>query len=266
MKRPPTHGLTFNPGNHTYRLDGKYVPGVTTILGVLSKDALPKWAAKTVAEYVAANPDAIETLRTLGESGMVKALADVPWKKRDDAGARGNTLHDYADRLLQGEDVDVDEDLVPVIEHALQFLEDWAIDPIMSEIAVGNRKDQWAGTADLFATYADPNSGRTGVGIFDWKSGKAMYPEFAWQTNAYANAEFAGLHGNERPIPACDAAFGVQIRADGYDVYPFKFGPDVYAEFVQIRHIFTIVKAGRGDWKTPGSGHVGIAIRKGEAA
>lgn len=32
--RPRTKGLTFNAGNHQYRLDGKHVPGVTTILGV----------------------------------------------------------------------------------------------------------------------------------------------------------------------------------------------------------------------------------------
>lgn len=265
-KRAPATGLKFSPGNHRYSLDGKPVPSVTTILGVLDKPAIPKWAAKTVAEYVAANPDGIETLRSLGEGGMVKALAEIPWQRRDDAASRGTTIHDYADRLLQGEDVDVDDDMVPIVEHALQFLEDWAIDPIYTEVSVAHRKDWWAGTADLFATYADPNSGHTGTGIFDWKTGKAMYPEYAWQLNAYAHAEFAMVNGEERTLPACDAAFGVQIRADGYDVYPMAFGAAIYDEFVAIRNVFAVVKNGRGDWKTPGSGHVGIAIRKGDAA
>jgi hypothetical protein len=264
--RQAARGLRFTEGNHRYTLDGKPVPSVTTILGVLDKPAIPKWAAKTVAEYVAQNPDAIETLRSLGENGMAKALADVPWKKMSDAGARGTTLHDYADRLLREEEVDVEDDLVPVIEHALQFLEDWAIDPIIVEQPVAHRGDWWAGKPDLIASFADPNSGRTGIGIFDWKSGKAMYPEYAWQLAAYGHAEFSMIGDDESPLPQIGASFGVQIRADGYDVFPFKYGPDVYAEFVAIRNVYSVVKAGRGDWKTPGTGHVGIAIRKGDAA
>lgn len=264
--KPKARGLRFTPGSHRYYLDGQPVPGVTTILGCLDKPAIPKWAAKTVAQYVADNPDAVETLRSLGESGMVKALADVPWKKRDDAATRGTTLHDYAEALLLGEEVDVDDELVPVIEHALQFMEDWQIEPVATESAVGSREHWYAGTADLFANYTRPDTGHMGVAIFDWKSGKALYPEYAWQLNAYAFAEFAGLNGDEVALPKCDAAFGVHIRADGYDVAPFAFGREVFDEFLTIRRTFDVVKRGRGDWKVPGSGHVGIMIQKGDAA
>lgn len=264
--RTPKRGLKFSPGNHRYYLDGKPVPGVTTILGCLDKPAIPKWAAKTVAQYVADNPDAVETLRTLGASGMVKALAEIPWKKRDDEGARGTTLHDYAERLLKGEEVDVDDELVPVVEHALQFMDDWQIEPLLIEVAVGSREHWYAGTLDLIAAYRRPDTGHEGVAIFDWKSGKALYPEYAWQFNAYAFAEFHGLDGDEHPLPECDGAFGVQIRADGYDVAPMAFGPDVFDEFLAIRRTYDVVKRGRGDWKVPGSGHVGVMIQKRGAA
>jgi len=40
---------------------------------------------------------------------------------------------------------------------------------------------------------------------------------------------------------------------------PLAYGDDVFAEFLTIRRCFDVVKRGRGDWKTPGSGHVGIA-------
>lgn len=40
--------------NHSYRLNGDKLPGVTTIIGDgLPKPALIGWAAKTIAEYVA---------------------------------------------------------------------------------------------------------------------------------------------------------------------------------------------------------------------
>lgn len=259
--REPKRGLQFYPSAHRYKLDGRWVPGVTTILGVLDKPAIPKWAAGTVAEYVADNPNGIEELRKLGRGPMVQALKGIPWQKRDDAGVRGNLLHDYAEALLNGEDVEVDDESVPVMENALAFMEDWHIEPLLVEASCASREHQWAGTLDLIAKYVHPLTGADGVAIFDWKSGKALYPEYAWQMNAYAHAEFAGLDGDEQPLPLCDAAFGVQIRADGYDVAPFAFGPDIYEEFLVIRRAFDIAKRGRGDWKVPGSGYVGLLIQ-----
>ncbi len=259
-------GLIFSAGNHRYYLDGKSIPGVTTIIGVLDKPAIPKWAAGAVAEYVADHPDGVETLRGMGRGPMVQALKGIPWQKRDDAGTRGNVLHDYAEQILNGNEVEVDEEHVPVIEHAIAFMEDWHIEPLLVEAACASREHWWAGTLDLIAKYRRPDTGHEGVAIFDWKSGKALYPEYAWQLNAYAHAEFHGLRGDETPMPATDAAFGVQIRADGYDVAPFAFGPHIYDEFVAIRKTFDIAKTGRGNWKIPGSGHVGTFIQTEESA
>lgn len=192
---------------------------------------------------------------------MVAALKQIPWQKRDDAGVRGNVLHDYAEALLNGEEITVEDEHVPVMEHALAFMDDWQIKPLLVEAACGSREHRWAGTLDLIAEYVHPVTSAAGVAIFDWKSGKALYPEYAWQLNAYAHAEFCGLDGDEAPPPATDAAFGVQIRPDGYDVAPFAFGPDIYEEFLAIRRTFDIAKKGRGDWKVPGSGHVGRFIQ-----
>lgn len=260
--RPKAVGLKFIPTSHRYTLDGSWVPGVTTILGCLDKPALIKWASGLVAEFVADRPDEVETLRGMGRGTLVTSLKNLPDETKKKAGGRGNELHDILDQIAQGLEVDVPDEHVTVIEAAMDFLDDWSIDPILIETAVASREHQWAGKLDLIARYANPVTGHTGVGIFDWKSGKAMYPEYAWQLNAYAHAEFYGEGGDEHPMPECDAAFGVHIRPDGYDVYPFKFGPDIYAEFLHIRQTYPIVKAGRGDWKKPGSGHVGIAITK----
>ena len=197
----------------------------------------------------------------LGCGPMIQALKGIPWEKRDKAGVRGNILHDYAEALLHGQEVDVEEEHVPVMEAALAFMEDWHIEPLEVEFPCASREHWWAGTGDLIATYRRPDTTGTGTAIFDWKSGKAIYPEYAWQFNAYAHAEFIGLGGDERPVPECDAAFGVQIRADGYDVYPMAFGPEVYEEFLGIRRTFDAVKRGRGDWKTPGSGYVGVSLQ-----
>jgi hypothetical protein len=72
--REPKRGLSFSEARHVYTLDGKHVPGVTTIIGVLDKsNALTKWAAGEVARYVAENPDAVDALRSLAEERPVVA-------------------------------------------------------------------------------------------------------------------------------------------------------------------------------------------------
>ena len=265
--KTPARGLRFTPGNHTYFLDRKRCPGVTTILKVLDKPAMTKWAAATVAEYVADNPDAIEVLRDAGRVALVGVLKEIPWQKRDKAAERGKTLHDYTQQLLDEVEIDVDtvpDELVPVLENAIEFLDVWQIRPLLVEAPVASRADWWAGTLDLVADYVHPVTGLPGRAVFDWKSGKALYPEYAWQLCAYGHAEFSGLGGDEKPLPeGIGGAFGVQIRADGYDVAPFAYGPEVYQEFLAIKAVAEIAVRGRGDWKKPGSGHVGIMIQTG---
>jgi len=265
--KTPARGLRFTEGNHTYYLDGKRCPGVTTILKVLDKPALTRWAATTVAEYVADHPDAIEVLRDAGRPALVTTLKEVPFQKRDKAAERGKNLHDYTQQLLEGVEIDVDtvpDELIPVLENAIAFLDDWQIVPLLIEAPVASRADWWAGTLDLVAGYTRPDTGATGVGVFDWKSGKGIYAEYAWQFSAYGHAEFSGLLGDETPLPeGIASAFGVQIRADGYDVAPMAYSRAIYDEFLAIKAVAEIATRGRGDYKRPGSGHVGIMIQTG---
>lgn len=250
--------LKFYPASHRYKLDGEWVPGVTTILGVLDKPGLRKWAASQVAEYVADNAEAVTSLRNLGRDLMVRTLKDIPWQRRDDAAARGTAFHEYAERILGGDEVDVPEGIIPLVESALRFMDEYEIRPILTETLVGSREHRYAGTADLFA------ESRIGTAIFDWKSGKKVYPTTALQLIAYSRAGFAVVDGLEVAVPDVSAAFGVHIRADGYDVIPLRFGDDVFDEFVTIRRAYDINKRVEGNWREPGSGYAGLPL--GEAA
>lgn len=251
-------GLKFYPSSHRYKLDGEWVQGVTTLLGVLDKPALPKWAAKSVAEYVAAHRDTVEHLYALGERSLVNALKEVPWTERDQAAVRGTDVHDFAERIAKGEEVDVPEHYVGHVESALAFMEDYAIEPVLVEACVGSREHQYAGKLDLVA---DQRSGPRA--IWDYKTSKSgIYKEAAFQMAAYAFAEFHGENGDESPMAdlGIEAAYGVHVRADGYDVYPLEFGPHVFDEFLCIARAYHINKRANGDWKVPGSGYVGVAL------
>jgi len=246
-------GLKFYPSAHRYKLDGAWVPGVTTILGVLNKPAIPKWAASQVAEYVADNREAIEHLYAAGRGPMVAALKETPWQRRDDAAARGTTFHDFAERIAKGEEVDVPDEQVGLVESCLAFMDEFSIgDDAIAEVCVGSREHRYAGKVDLIANGA----------IWDYKSGKRIYATTAYQLSAYANAEFMcdGDGGPESPLPEIREAYGVHIREDGYDVYPLAFGDDVWAEFLHIRAAFDANKRAEGDWRSPGSGYVGLPM------
>jgi hypothetical protein len=256
----PEKGLRFYPASHRYKLDGEWVPGVTTILGqAIPKPGLTKWASKSVAEYVANNRPTVETLYDMGGLPMVEALKNVPWQTRDEAGKRGTEIHELAERYVQGEEVDVPDPLIGHVESAAAFIDDWNIQTVLVEQAVASREHGYAGKLDMIA---DHNKGPRAV--MDWKTGRSgIYFEAAFQLVAYANAEFYGEKGDEHPMAdlGIEASYGVHIRADGYDVYPLKFGPAIYQEFLTLLEAARINKRAEGDWKVPGSGYVGVALQ-----
>lgn len=280
-------GLKFTPGNHSYTLDGNRVTGVTTILGVLDKSRpLMAWAAKLVATEAVNNHDSIGTdLYTVGPEAVIKQLAGAPNRKRDTAADRGTDIHTVAEDVLNRRPIELpgDDPNLPAIQSALRFIRDWKIKPLYTELPVASRADQWAGTADLIAGYTNPHTGESGVGLFDWKSGKSAYPEFAFQFAAYAHADFGGLNPVEQgkslvftkevDIPKIDATFGVMLargaedakepwQATEYAVYPMEHGRHVYEEFLAIKRVFELKKRADGNYKIPGSGYVGAPLRE----
>ncbi|MBQ1167113.1 hypothetical protein KBZ21_54860, partial [Streptomyces sp. A73] len=60
---------------HYYKLDGRRVTGVTTLInGGLPKPTLIDWAAREVAEYVADNWADVESHRDAGREQLVDHL------------------------------------------------------------------------------------------------------------------------------------------------------------------------------------------------
>jgi hypothetical protein len=255
-------GLVFYEASHRYKLDGEWVPGVTTIIGVIDKPGLINWAAREVAEYVADNPDGVEALRTLGRNPMVNALKAIPGSKRDAAANKGKEVHRFAEDIIHGKEVEVPEYLAGYVEAAIAFMEEYAIEPVLVERHVASREYQYGGTFDLIA-----DSKKAPRAIYDYKTSRTgIYESTAWQNAAYAGAEFwveDDLDGTswERPliVQGIQASFGVHLRPDStYAVHPLEFGPHVFEEFLHIRAAYEANKRAVGNWRVPGSGYVGI--------
>jgi len=169
---------------HTiYKINGKRVPGVTTIIGSQlgwNKFALIKWA---------------------GTEGL---KGNDPSKVRDNAAEIGtlahSLIHDHVNRILKGKDptktknnIKWEEYCNNNIKYAKQafigFLK-WEekTKPIYkaTEMLVTNRFYKYGGTLDLIAEI--PTEEGTELAVVDFKTSDGFYPEMIIQLAAYAAA------------------------------------------------------------------------------
>lgn len=231
--------LKFNDRAHKYWLDGKPVPGVTTLLGKgLPKPAIPYWAAKCVAEYVVDNADGVDSLRTMGRESAIAALKQVPWTKRDEAAVRGTDVHALAEQIVHGAEVDVPEHLVGHVEGYARFVDAFGLEPIVTEVPLANRAHWYAGKPDAIVRMGGE------IWLLDWKTSSGVYGETALQTAAYARADFyAPTPDDEIPMPHIDRIGVVHVTADGSQLYPLG---DIDAAFKVFTHVAWV--ASKTEW------------------
>ncbi|WP_372595604.1 hypothetical protein [Actinotalea sp.] len=235
--------LKFSERGHRYTLDGRPVPGVTTLLGKgLPKPALVYWSAKAVAEYVMDNPDGVEALRAMGRDPGVAALKQIPWQKRDEAAVRGTDVHGLAEQIIHGREVEVPEHLAGHVEGYTRWLDAFDVEPIITEVPVANRAHWWAGKPDAIVRLG----GQTW--LLDWKTSTGVYGETGLQTAAYARAEFyAPTPDDEQALPHIDRTGVVHITADGSYLYPLAGNPaEIDEAYGVFRHIAYVAQ--RTDW------------------
>jgi hypothetical protein len=228
---------------HSYELDGRKVPGITTILGGgIPKPALVNWAAKESAQYVL---DRWDELVALQPSQRYDAVLGARFESQRSAAVRGTDVHALAERHLAGEEIEVPEHLVGHVDAYEAFLADWEPAELFVERPVFSRRWQYAGTPDLCATL---NDGK--VWLLDWKtSGKGIFPENALQLAAARYAEFVlADDGREVPVPAIDRCGCVWLRADGYDLVPVEAGDDVFRYFLWAKRIYEFTNEPSGTW------------------
>lgn len=219
---------------HGYFLGDEKLPGVTTILGDgLAKPALVNWAARTVAGY------AIDNWDDLGEqkpSERLKVLEKAHYADRDAAGKRGTEVHRLAEKLANGEEVVVPEELAGHVESYVKFLDDFDVDPVLTEAPVVSYRWKYAGTMDLGARLR--GHGLLGLDVKTARSG--VFPDNALQLAGYMFCDqyLDVASGEMRDMPKFDGAAVVHVRADGYSLVPVEVDRDVYRYFLYCQQLW----------------------------
>lgn len=166
-----------------YFYDGEHVPGVTTILGVISKgDAITQWAVNQTLEYL--------TPRLQGElsTDEVNALlydSRYAWKiKKQEAADIGTIAHNWIEDHLKGVEQPLPEhpNARKSVEAALKWLEENRWESLDIEGIVFSPTHFYAGKMDWKARV-------NGVlAVPDWKTSKYIYSSYRYQTAAYVKA------------------------------------------------------------------------------
>ncbi len=214
---------------HAYYLGDRKLDGVTTILSKgLPKPALVNWASKTAAELAVNEWD---SLAELPIAERLKRIAGAPNAARDAAAVKGTRVHALADKLANGEEVEVPDELAGHVDACVKFLDEWDVQTVYTERPVYHEKYLYAGTFDLLAMLGGK------VWLLDFKTNKSgAFGDTAFQLAAYRNAtHFEHPNGGTSTMPKVEECGVVWIRSDGYDLYPYHVDASVFRQFLYIQ-------------------------------
>lgn len=196
--------------HYRHPITGVEVPSITNVIRVLDKPAIPRWAAKLVAQQAW---KLRHTLDELGEAEAVDILKGSPWRNSRRAADRGTTIHDYLECAANGDPLpELEGEAKRYKAAADEFLHVYKPTFHRTEFTVFS-EEGYAGTGDFIADI----NGRLVVG--DYKTSKRLYPEIALQLAALVHADVI-VHpdGTEEAMPFVDGAVGVLLTPDGCDV------------------------------------------------
>lgn len=220
--------LAFNvrgKGRHyAHPTTGAQVPSVTNIIGILDKPAIPRWAARVVAENAWAMR---RSLDALGEFEAIDVLKGSPWRSSGRASERGTSVHDYLEAAATGREVELTGEALTYKKGADDFLDRYQPEFVLTEFTVFG--DGYAGTADLMAKI----DGRLVIG--DYKTGKGLYPEVALQLAAIRFAHEVADGEATQAMPEVEGALAILITPERAKVCEVAADEGAFRAFLALR-------------------------------
>jgi len=223
---------------HKYVLDGMPIKGVTTLLGSgLPKPHLMYWSAKEVASFVVQNIDDVKTWINQNPAETMNILKNVPWQSRDRAAKRGTDIHAFAEAILHGGEVEVPAEISDYVQGYINWLDEWQVEPILTEKTVGSRRYKYAGTFDAILKFGSGPL-KDKIYLCDWKTSNSVYGEMALQLSAYSNAEFyIDDDGNEQVLPLVDGLAIVHVKPGKTEVYTVNDEKYAFKSFLHVAEL-----------------------------
>lgn len=235
----PKNATTSSRGR-LYNWKSERYDSVTTIIsGGVPKPALKAWGERLVAETAYKK---LPIWESMSEDEAIDWLRRAPFRETDRAAVQGSNIHDWAEKRVLGQPLQIDEAPEahqPYLKGFMDFLSQWKPRYEMTEATVYSRSGGYAGTLDFLA-WMDidhvmddllvpgdfvfhPNADGQVLVLGDYKTGKGVYGEVALQLAAYRFAEFIGLpDGSEVPMPEVAACVVLHLTPAGFELIPVR--------------------------------------------
>ena len=212
--------MLFDSKLHSYKVGDEIIPSATKVLDIISKPALVPWALKVGANWLEKNfffdEDASSKKTKVYKSRMaldplIKGMKSAYRSKSQDALNIGNITHEWVEGAINWKLEGGDIPQMPKQEEAVNSIgafKDWVSQNVVewksSEEKLFHRKYRYAGTVDARAIINGEYC------VIDWKTSKAVYPEYHLQVAAYAKAveDIHGIPVDATYILRCDKATG----------------------------------------------------------
>lgn len=163
--------ITFHEETHTYYINQKRLPSVTTVLSIVNKPMLVNWAAKM----------AVESMQQSFQPGVVYdeiqlkdafALAKkAHWQRKTDAGSLGNVAHKWVEDYIRGKNpkMPIHQQLNASVNQFLKWTEENKVKFLLSEQMIYSKQHNYVGTLDFICKVGDK------MYIGDLKTSKNIY-------------------------------------------------------------------------------------------
>ena len=222
--------LAFDKRLHSYKADDVIVPSATQVLGIISKPALVPWALKMGATWLERNMFYDDTSSSKGQGvfhtkgmgldALIKGVKAAYKTKSGDALNIGNLTHEWLEKAIKwklGEgdapEKPTNEGVINAVDAFREWVKENDVKWISSEEKLYNRGHKYAGTVDAIAEINGEYC------VIDWKTSRAIYPEYYLQVAAYAKAveEMKGCTVDATYILRCDKTTGMFEAARSAD-------------------------------------------------
>jgi CRISPR/Cas system-associated exonuclease Cas4 (RecB family) len=253
--------LRFDPNRHVYRVDGKWIPGCTSISGFMDhgkSEALKRWALKMGLNYLATQLEAGKSYDEIELAEMFEAARKEPFKRTKKAADIGSVTHDYAEAYIKHQLKEGPKPKLPINKMAKQAAENFLIwaktvdEWIYAERKVVSLEHWYAGTVDIVAIVG----GKLTVG--DLKTSNYLSAEHLLQTAGYQIAleeEFEDKFENrvilhldkeaaEIKVYDLNALAGTLIQLTPWSKIRFNTWEQDKGAFLGLREAFRTVRGG----------------------
>lgn len=222
------------------------VPGVSSIVDMMPKNALTPWAARLAAEYAIGNLEEVTGLLSEkdGEKLAIDKIKNASSRYADKASREGTAVHHYTEAIARAvmnntkpKADDMPKGMLPYLKNYVRFLKEFEVEPVMLETVVWDETPNYgyAGRLDMACIL---HSISDALVIVDTKSGASgVWESVSLQQTAYRYAQSYWDETEDvlKPMPEISGAYALWLRPEGYALIPVETTQLELAQFQRLR-------------------------------